>query len=133
MMHFHLFTNKSAFISLVIFLNILLVLLILNKGDRDSFSVKSDETTTQNYVGKVEVVNDSAFPVAAGFLNSNLSKNEYKQYSLFTQWKLSGYYKDGNYLVESYQEHELYKDEKGKIVKTVPTDNYKSLRYCPGC
>ncbi|WP_146762467.1 hypothetical protein [Paenibacillus contaminans] len=88
--------------------------------------------TLQNYVGKVELINDSAIPAGA-FGNSTFSQNGYKEYSLFTQWRKSKTYNDGNYKIESYQQHEIYKDEKGNTVKIVPTDNYQYVRYCPGC
>ncbi|WP_078544148.1 hypothetical protein [Litchfieldia alkalitelluris] len=36
--------------------------------------------------------------------------------------------KDG-YIVEEYREYELYIDENGKLLKTVPTSNYNYIRY----
>ncbi|MCQ6276826.1 hypothetical protein JMM81_18235 [Bacillus sp. V3B] len=33
------------------------------------------------------------------------------------------------YIVETYREYEIYKDNKGKIIKKVPTSNYDYLRY----
>ncbi|MFY4774502.1 hypothetical protein [Metabacillus sp. RGM 3146] len=33
------------------------------------------------------------------------------------------------YIVEKYQEFEVYKDSKGNVVKSVPTSNYNYLRY----
>ncbi|PLS18017.1 hypothetical protein CVD28_10070 [Bacillus sp. M6-12] len=33
------------------------------------------------------------------------------------------------YLVETYQEYEVYRNKNGMITKTVPTGNFSSLRY----
>ena len=32
-------------------------------------------------------------------------------------------------IVETYREYEIYKDDKGEVVKKVPTSNYDYLRY----
>lgn len=36
------------------------------------------------------------------------------------------------YIVEKYQEFEIYKDSKGNVIKSVPTANYNYLRYKKG-
>ena len=33
------------------------------------------------------------------------------------------------YIVETYREYEVYKDDKGQVIKKVPTSNYDYLRY----
>jgi hypothetical protein len=33
------------------------------------------------------------------------------------------------YIVETYREYEIYKDEEGKVIKKNPTSNYNYLRY----
>lgn len=33
------------------------------------------------------------------------------------------------YIVETYREYEVYKDDKGEVIKKVPTSNYDYLRY----
>lgn len=33
------------------------------------------------------------------------------------------------YLVETYREYELYKDQSGKVLKVIPTSNYNYIRY----
>lgn len=33
------------------------------------------------------------------------------------------------YIVETYQEFEVYRDQKGKIMRSVPTSNYDYLKY----
>lgn len=36
---------------------------------------------------------------------------------------------DGDYVIEEYREYEVYRDENGKMVKSVPTSNFDYLRY----
>ncbi|MFC5774585.1 hypothetical protein [Ectobacillus antri] len=33
------------------------------------------------------------------------------------------------YVIETYQEYEIYKDALGNVVKSIPTSNYQYLRY----
>ncbi|UOY94220.1 hypothetical protein MUG87_09060 [Ectobacillus sp. JY-23] len=33
------------------------------------------------------------------------------------------------YVIETYQEYEVYKDALGNVVKSIPTSNYQYLRY----
>jgi hypothetical protein len=33
------------------------------------------------------------------------------------------------YIVETYREYEIYKDDQGQVIKKVPTSNYDYLRY----
>ncbi|MFC4323548.1 hypothetical protein [Litchfieldia salsa] len=35
----------------------------------------------------------------------------------------------GGYIVEEYQEYEIYKDQEGKILKSVATSNFSYIRY----
>lgn len=118
--------KKWVFIGLVTFFNILLAVLIMNR--HDFFKSPSTEETAPSFVGKVETVSKSDLP-AGVTSDSETSENKYKHYSLYTEWKLAKSYQDGDYLVESYQEYEIYKDERGTLIKTVPTDNFKYLRY----
>ncbi|AHD06945.1 hypothetical protein ABNB59_02150 [Paenibacillus larvae] len=118
--------KKWVFILLAAFFNILLALLIMNR--QDFFSSSSNEKNVPGFAGKVEVVSSPDLP-AGVTSDSDSSENKYEQYSLYTQWKLAKNYKDGNYLVEAYQEYEIYKDERGNIMKTVPTENFRYLRY----
>ncbi|MBM4763413.1 hypothetical protein [Bacillus sp. B15-48] len=37
--------------------------------------------------------------------------------------------KNGVEIIETYQEHEVYFDENGEVIKTVPTSNFDYLRY----
>ncbi|WP_428910501.1 hypothetical protein [Niallia sp. Krafla_26] len=36
---------------------------------------------------------------------------------------------DGEYVIEEYREYEVYRDEDGDIIKSVPTSNFDYLRY----
>ncbi|WP_025845404.1 hypothetical protein [Paenibacillus ehimensis] len=121
--------QKSAWISIVVLLNILLALLIMTDR-KPSFSFLTDGA--MSLLGKVEVGGEPAIATGA-FTASGSSANGAKQYSVFTQWKLADRYQDGSYLVEAYREYEIYKDRNGKTVKTVPTENFNYIRYCPGC
>ncbi|GMX63281.1 MULTISPECIES: hypothetical protein [Paenibacillus] len=121
--------KKSVWISVVALLNLLLALLIMVDG-KLRFSFLSDGA--MNLLGKVEVGGEPAIATGA-FTTSGSSVNGAKQYSVFTQWKLADQYQDGTYLVEAYRQYEIYKDKNGKTVKTVPTENFNYIRYCPGC
>lgn len=37
--------------------------------------------------------------------------------------------KDGHYIMETYREYEYYRDEDGRVIKKVPTENTHTLRY----
>jgi hypothetical protein len=43
--------------------------------------------------------------------------------------KLVGQKKEDGYVVEIYREYEIYKDNNGKIIKSVPTSHFDYLRY----
>ncbi|NEN80710.1 hypothetical protein [Paenibacillus elgii] len=122
-------SKKSVWISVVALLNILLALLIM-VDKKNSFSFWSDGA--MSLLGKVEVGGEPAIATGA-FSASGSSVNGAKQYSVFTQWKLADRYQDGSYMVEAYRQYEIYKDKNGKTVKTVPTENFNYIRYCPGC
>jgi hypothetical protein len=36
---------------------------------------------------------------------------------------------DEGYVVEMYREYEVYKDDEGAIIESIPTENYQYLRY----
>lgn len=118
-------SKKSVWISVVALLNILLALLIM-VDKKNSFSFGSDGA--MSLLGKVEVRGEPAIATGA-FSASGSSANG----SVFTQWKLADRYQDGSYMVEAYRQYEIYKDKNGKTVKTVPTENFNYIRYCPGC
>ncbi|GLI10592.1 hypothetical protein YDYSG_66260 [Paenibacillus tyrfis] len=122
--------KKSVWISIVVFLNMLLALLIM-VDRKHSFPFLSDGA--MSLLGKIEVGGEPAIATTGAFSTSGSSINGAKQYSVFTQWKLADQYQDGSYLVEAYRQYEIYKDRNGKTVKTVPTENFNYIRYCPGC
>ncbi|XOK61978.1 hypothetical protein ACJ7K1_02260 [Paenibacillus elgii] len=122
--------KKSVWISIVVFLNMLLALLIM-VDRKHSFPFLSDGA--MSLLGKIEVGGEPAIATTGAFSTSGSSVNGAKQYSVFTQWKLADQYQDGSYLVEAYRQYEIYKDRNGKTVKTVPTENFNYIRYCPGC
>ncbi|WP_163853376.1 hypothetical protein [Paenibacillus elgii] len=122
-------SKKSVWISVVALLNILLALLIM-VDKKNSFSFWSDGA--MSLLGKVEVGGEPAIATGA-FSASGSSASGAKQYSVFTQWELADRYQDGSYMVEAYRQYEIYKDKNGKTVKTVPTENFNTIRYCPGC
>ncbi len=125
----NVFSKKSVWIFIVVFLNLLLALLIM--ADRKhSFAFLSDGA--MSLVGKVEVGGEPAVATGA-FATLDSSVSGARQYSVFTQWKLTDRYQDGKYLVEAYREYEIYRDRNGKTVKTLPTENFNYIRYCPGC
>ncbi|OIK13272.1 hypothetical protein BIV60_14385 [Bacillus sp. MUM 116] len=43
--------------------------------------------------------------------------------------KLEKVEKVDGYFVETYQEYEVYKDDKGKVIKEIPTDHTETLKY----
>ena len=36
---------------------------------------------------------------------------------------------EGDYLIEEYREYEVFRDEKGNIIKSIPTSNFDYIRY----
>jgi hypothetical protein len=46
-----------------------------------------------------------------------------------TEEKLVKKEKVGGYIVETYREYEVYKDEEGNVTKKVPTSQYDELKY----
>lgn len=50
------------------------------------------------------------------------------RYDVFLEWHLVHVERSGNFIVETYQEFEVYKDGK-ETVKTVATPHYQYLRY----
>ncbi|MFG6117117.1 hypothetical protein ACGTN9_18355 [Halobacillus sp. MO56] len=55
-------------------------------------------------------------------------KNKATAYSSLESVLVESKEVDG-YLVETYQEIEIYKDQQGNIVKRVPTSNYDYIKY----
>lgn len=127
-------TNKSLWVILILVLNILLVLLIVNKKSGETtFSDLPDEMMEETYVGKVIADLGANVIPTGGFDDSDDPPGELKQVDLFTKWQLTDSYEEGEYLIQAYQQFEIYKDSQGNIIKTVPTENFNYLRYCPGC
>ena len=36
---------------------------------------------------------------------------------------------EGDYIIEEYREYEVFRDENGGILKSIPTSNYDYIRY----
>ncbi|MEW9668931.1 hypothetical protein [Ammoniphilus sp. 3BR4] len=49
--------------------------------------------------------------------------------SMILEWKPAGQFIDGDWRVEKFQEYEIYLDEKGQIIKEIPTAHFNYLRY----
>lgn len=60
--------------------------------------------------------------------NNDSEEASLSRYAVYLEWKLVNVQKDGNYIVETYQEFEIYKDGK-ETKKIVATPNYQYLRY----
>jgi hypothetical protein len=58
-----------------------------------------------------------------------VGRKQVSNYAVTLQWGLVDTKLDGDYRVETYREFEVYKNNKGEVVKTVPTENYNYLRY----
>ncbi|WP_042355830.1 hypothetical protein [Bacillus rubiinfantis] len=43
--------------------------------------------------------------------------------------KLTKTEKDGNYIIETYQEYEVHKDQEGNVLEEIPTSKTETLRY----
>ncbi|MDQ0232324.1 hypothetical protein [Metabacillus malikii] len=65
--------------------------------------------------------------VSTNATNEQPSEENNQVYSLET--KLVDIMEDDGYKVEVYREYEVYKDENGKLIETIPTENYQYLRY----
>jgi hypothetical protein len=74
----------------------------------------SVDPADQSEEGKEETTEESAETLA-------------HDYSL--EMILEGKSEVDGYIVETYREHEVYRDQNGEIIKTVPTSNYDYLRY----
>jgi len=54
---------------------------------------------------------------------------EMEEYIPIYEYRLDKTEEHDGYIVETYREYEIFKNEKGKIVKTIPTENYNYIRY----
>jgi len=59
----------------------------------------------------------------------NEETEETEEYIPIYEYRLDKTEEHDGYIVETYREYEIYKNEKGKIVKTIPTENYNYIRY----
>lgn len=50
-------------------------------------------------------------------------------FAVHLEWRLVDTNQDGTDLVETYREFEIYKDHRNRVVKEVPTEYYRYLRY----
>jgi hypothetical protein len=63
-------------------------------------------------------------PAAAQPISKMISSGEPE-----TEERLVKKEKTGGYIIETYQEYEIYKDKDGNITKKVPTSQYDELKY----
>ncbi|MFD3447370.1 hypothetical protein ACFDTO_22520 [Microbacteriaceae bacterium 4G12] len=68
--------------------------------------------------------NKESVPVEKKSLDSTKQPKNFEVES-----KLESKKEEGGYVIETYREYEIYKDENGKVVETVPTANFNYLRY----
>lgn len=79
----------------------------------------------QNVIASFPELSDEE--VSTNATNEQSSEDDNQIYSLET--KLVDVVEDEGYTVEVYREYEVYKDEEGNTIESVPTDNYQYLRY----
>ncbi|MFT8322586.1 MAG: hypothetical protein ABF649_17005 [Bacillus sp. (in: firmicutes)] len=48
------------------------------------------------------------------------------------EYKLDSTMKEDGYLVETYREYEIYKNDNGEVVKTIATNHTQSIKYAEG-
>jgi hypothetical protein len=61
--------------------------------------------------------------------SANVEEEEEADYVMSLEKELVGKDIIDGYVVEEYQEFEVYRDQEGQIVKSVPTSNFDYLRY----
>lgn len=66
--------------------------------------------------------------VPAGEFEALEGNEALSRYEVYLEWRLVSEEKDGNFIVETYQEFEIYKDGK-ETARVVATPNYQYLRY----
>jgi hypothetical protein len=65
----------------------------------------------------------------ASATSSSEQENNQPQQIASLETKLVDVTEDDGYVVEVYREYEVFKDEAGNIVESIPTENYQYLRY----
>ncbi|USK86950.1 hypothetical protein [Peribacillus asahii] len=98
---------------LLILLNVILIIMAVSY-----LETKTNLATSENVPLNVPV--DGQVKTLVNDVNGNI-------YTLET--KLVGQKKENGYLVEIYREYEIYKDNNGKIIKSIPTSHFEYLRY----
>lgn len=48
---------------------------------------------------------------------------------MILEWKMVDRYTEGDWRVEKYQEYEIYFDDKGQMIKELPTGHFNYLKY----
>jgi hypothetical protein len=71
----------------------------------------------------------ASFPLPAEEIASATSEIEQSQQIATLETKLVDVTEDDGYVVEVYREYEVFKDEAGNIIESIPTENYQYLRY----
>jgi hypothetical protein len=107
--------TSSRIFSLIFFLFIFAVIAFLETGQIETKATNNlltsytEENSELETISNEESLNETIIPV----LESKLVNSEIV---------------DG-YKVEEYREYEIYVDESGKTIKSVPTANYQYIRY----
>jgi hypothetical protein len=70
-------------------------------------------------------------PVDVPVIHFNFEDNEEesKTHIPILEYRLDKKEEIDGYIVETYREFEIYKDENGKVIQTIPTENYEFIRY----
>ncbi|MGE7767066.1 hypothetical protein [Peribacillus sp. NPDC096540] len=109
--------NKMNIIPLFFLFMIILLALYL-----ESSSLESLHNTEPFLIGQ-ESVNDAEQTMAETKEQTNSSEEFELDERLINKEVIDGY------LVETYREYEIYKDQSGKVTKVIPTSNYNYIRY----
>lgn len=111
----------SALMVLFIFINLALLVMIIAPPGHYALS---------NVTSSIETF-DEDLPEGAQLTTFTLGEEEQaaNNLTMILEWRLVDSAIQGDYTVETYREYEIYKNDQGKTVKTVPTSNYDYLRY----
>ena len=94
--------------------------LLAEGTDEESEAVSSDSETADNESVTTEEEEDQE-------ANAEESEEALDDYTL--EMILEKTTVEGDYVIEEYREYEVYKDENGEIIKSVPTSHFDYLRY----
>ncbi|MFS1512861.1 hypothetical protein VQL36_10565 [Chengkuizengella sp. SCS-71B] len=107
----------------IVFINVILVLLLIIPQNHHQPSHIKEGSEAAYIVEWTEEV-----PV-----NSLLDRSEYKKkgdtYFVTLEKQLVDSKIDGEILIETFQEFEIYKNQYGEVVQIIPTSNFDYLRY----